>query len=328
MSSSISGSDGQSWHRLIRRYLLATVVLWLVLAAFVLAVDPYDTGRFALLPSRGVPDFGQRLSFASIGRRPGIDAAVFGNSTIQLLDPERLSRLTDDHFVSLAVPGSGPREQIAIADWFRRHHRGERLTLVFGLDSTWCTTETPIPIIYPFPFWLYSDSRIDYALGMMRYKSIEAAIRKIKMLLGRERSATADGYHDYDTGHAWKGLDVEAVEPAPERPTASGADFTAPPLLRKFVDHLGPETRIVLVEVPRYAETLPRTDAASQHLEACKSAYRAIAAARPGSVMLDFLVDDAMTRQDENFWDSVHYRSPVARLIESRIASALAPEPN
>ena len=328
MNSSISGSDAGRWRGLLLAYAAATALLWVVLAAFVLAADPYDSGRFALLPSRGVPDFGQRLSFASVGRRPGVDGAVFGNSTIQLLDPARLSRLTGKAFVSLAVPGTGPLEQLAIADWFRRRHHGEDLTLVFGLDSTWCTTEKPIPIIYPFPFWLYSSSRLDYAFGMMRYKSIEAAIRKVKMLTGRERSAASDGYHDYDTGHAWNGLELESVEPAPERDSTSDADFSAPPLLKDFLATLPPATKVVLVEVPRHADTLPRTEEAVHHLAACKSAYRAIADARPGTVMLDFLVDDAMTRNDENFWDSVHYRGAVARVLEQKIASSLAPEAN
>jgi hypothetical protein len=328
MNSSISGSDAGRWRRLLLAYAAATALVWLVLAAFVLAVDPYDSGRFALLPSRGVPDFGQRLSFARVGRRPDVNGAVFGNSTIQLLDPERLTHLTGKHFVSLAVPGTGPLEQLAIADWFRRRHRGEDLTMVFGLDSTWCTTEKPIPIIYPFPFWLYSSSRLDYALGMMRYKSIEAAIRKVKMLRGRERSAARDGYHDYDTGHAWNGLELESAEPAPERDSTSDTGFSAPPPLKNFLATLAPGTRVVLVEVPRHADTLPHTEEAVHHLASCKSAYRAIADARPNTVMLDFLVDDAMTRNDENFWDSVHYRGPVARVLEQKIASSLAPEAN
>jgi hypothetical protein len=328
MNSSISGSDARRWRRVLRNYAAATVAAWLALVALVLAVDPYDTGRFALLPSRGVPDFGQRLSFASVGRRPDVDAAIFGNSTIQLLDPARLSQLSGRRFVSLAVPGSGPREQLAIADWFHRRHRGDTLTLIFGLDSTWCTTENPIPLVNPFPFWLYSRNRLDYALGMMRYKSIEAAIRKVKMLMGRERSAASDGYHDYDTGHTWTGLELESVEPAPERDSVSNAAFTAPSLLEAFLKTLERQTKIVLVEVPRHADTLPSTEAASRHLDACKSTYRAIADARPGAVMLDFLVDDAMTRNDENFWDTVHYRSPVAREIERQIAAALSPAAN
>jgi hypothetical protein len=331
MSSSISGSDARRWRRLLRNYAVATVVGWFVVAALILATDPYDTGRFALLPSRGVPDFGQRLSFASLARRPDIDGAVFGNSTIQLLDPARLSKLTGRHFVSLAVPGSGPREQLAIADWFRRRHRDANLTFIFGIDTTWCTTEKPIPITNPFPFWLYSSSRLDYSFGLMRYKSIEAAIRKVKLLFGRERSAASDGYHDYDTGHTWRSIDLQSDDAVPEQPENMAADggsppdlnFSAPPLLQKFLAKLGLEAKIVLIDVPRYAGVLPHAAAEVRSLEACKASYREIADARRGTTWLDFLIDNDMTRNEANFWDAVHYRSPVARVLEQKIASSL-----
>jgi hypothetical protein len=54
----------------------------------------------------GVPDFGQRLALASIARRPEADTAIFGNSTIQLLDPARISELSGRTAVSPAVPGT------------------------------------------------------------------------------------------------------------------------------------------------------------------------------------------------------------------------------
>jgi hypothetical protein len=41
-------------------------------------------------------------------------------------------------------------------------------------------------------------------------------------------------------------------------------------------------------------------------------------------VALDFLVTDELTSRDENFWDLVHYRHPVAHVIEDRLAAALA----
>jgi hypothetical protein len=342
MNSSTSGSDARRWRRWLRTYAIATLAGACGLGALVLAIDPYDTGRFALLPARGVPDFGQRLSFASVAREPDINGAIFGNSTIQLLDPARLSRLTGRNFVSLAVPGTGPREQLAIADWFRRTHRNVSLTYVFGIDASWCTTQDPIPLTNPFPFWLYSARRLDYSAGMMSYRSIEASIRKLKMLLGRERTAARDGYHDYDTGHAWHGIDLQpghtalqaqgpSDDAAPEKAKAQTVDgtsaeelrFTAPPLLDQFLRKLGPGAQIVLVEVPRYAGILPRTAAEARPLDACKAAYRAIAEARPGTVVLDFLVDNEMTRDDKNFWDGVHYRGPIARVLEQKIASSL-----
>ena len=206
MSSSTSASDVASdasrWRRLLWRYAAITLAAGLALGVLVLVLDPYDTGRFALLPAYGVADFGPRLASASIARRQDVDAAIFGNSTVQLLDPARLSRLSGRNFVSLAVPGTGPVEQLALADWFRRHHRSQS-ALVFGIDASWCTTADPTKLSHPFPFWLYSSDRFDYAVNMMRYKSFEAVLRRLKLLAGYERMAQSDGYRDYDTGNPW-----------------------------------------------------------------------------------------------------------------------------
>lgn len=323
MSSSISASE--AWRRWLKIYAAATLLVGLTVAAAILAIDPYDTGRFALLPARGVPNFGQRLSFASIAREPGVDSAVFGNSSIQLLDPARLSEETGRRFVSLAVPGTGPLEQMAIADWFRRRHAGEpHQALVFGLDSTWCTTERPIPIANPFPFWLYGGNWADYAINVLRYKSIEASVRKVKMLWGDEPQARRDGYHDYDTGHDWHESDTVHDDVA-DREARSVADITAVPLLRHLLKKFGPGTTTALVMVPRHASALPHDAAEAASLSACKSAYRSLAAETQGALFLDFLVDSAMTRDDGNFWDTVHYRGAVARALEHQIAAALGP---
>ena len=83
-----------------------------------LAVDPYDSGRFGILGITGVVDESPRTANASRARDPQFDSAVFGNSTGQLLKPSELSQLTGSSFVQLTVPGTGPREQLAIMDFF------------------------------------------------------------------------------------------------------------------------------------------------------------------------------------------------------------------
>jgi hypothetical protein len=330
MSSSISVSDAASdaarWGRLLWRYAAITLAAGLLLGMLALVLDPYDTGRLSLLPAYGVADFGPRLASASIARRPAVDAAIFGNSTVQLLDPARLSRLSGRNFVSLAVPGTGPVEQLALAAFFQRHHPAGPV-LVFGIDASWCTTDDPIKLAHPFPFWLYSANRFDYAVNMMRYKSFEAVLRRLKLLAGYGRMARPDGYRDYDTGNPWHL--PEFREPAAPV-TAAGTqavttdDFTAPPLLRQFLARLDIGARVVLVMPPQHAKALPPSDSlAAASLDVCKEAYRRLAGARPDTKWLDFLRDGPIARQAENFWDAIHYRSPVAREIEDRLAGAL-----
>jgi hypothetical protein len=304
------------------------LIVGAVLAALLLALDPYDTGRFALLPAHGVANFGQRLAFASVARRADADTAIIGNSTIQLIDPKRLSRLTGHRAVSLAVPGTGPVEQLALADYFRRHHQANAdLTVVFGIDQSWCTTANPITPSHPFPFWLYSNDRLDYVFNMMRYKTIEATARRLKLLAGFERPAPRDGYHDYDTGKIWHApefAELPAIGETSAGSVPTAADFTAIPLLRHFLATLDPSAHVVLLVPPRYVSAIPSPGStAAAELEACKDAYRRLAETRPNTWMLDFLIDSPFARREDDFWDAIHYRRPVARTIENRLADVL-----
>ena len=74
-------------------------------------IDPYDTGRFPTFIEPGVFDGGSRTANASRGRDPRFNAAVFGNSRGQLLDPAKLSRgdrveLRPAHHAGLRAPRS------------------------------------------------------------------------------------------------------------------------------------------------------------------------------------------------------------------------------
>jgi len=83
----------------------------LLLLAFMIAVDPYDTGKFGLLGIAGVDDRDTHTATASRARDASFDSAVIGNSTAQLLDPAELSRATGLRFVQLYLTGGNPRGQ-------------------------------------------------------------------------------------------------------------------------------------------------------------------------------------------------------------------------
>jgi len=75
---------------------------------------------------------------------------------------------------------------------------------------------------------------------------------------------------------------------------------------------------------PMIASDLPRPGTRSAaRLAACKGALARFVAGRPHSNFLDFRVDDPLTRDRKNFLDPVHYRAPVARRMEQRIAESL-----
>jgi hypothetical protein len=134
------------------------IVMTALAAAFVL--DPYDTGRSALVERPGVRPQGPRTAGASRGRDLAFNAAVFGNSRIQLLSPERLNGITGLSFVQLSVPGTGPKEQLTLIQWFMRHHPDAR-ALVIGADKNWCTADPTMRSEHPFPYWLYSPNFLE-----------------------------------------------------------------------------------------------------------------------------------------------------------------------
>ena len=84
----------------------------------------------------------QATADASRARDPQFDSAIFGNSTGQLLKPAELSQATGAHFVQLVAPGAYPRGQLAILDFFIRHHRRVG-ALVIVVADLWCTRDSP-----------------------------------------------------------------------------------------------------------------------------------------------------------------------------------------
>lgn len=330
MNSSTSASKPSAWGRLLRQYVVSCALLAIVLGTLLVALDPYDTGRLALVRGSSVPHFEPRLTAASLARDPEKNAAIIGNSTVQLLDPARLSESTGLTFVSLAVPGTGPLEELVIADWYLRRHRLEHgkapEALVIDLDESWCRADGRLEITNPFPFWLYSESTLVYIGNLLRLKSFEAAARKLKVMVGYDPPIRSDGYRDYDAGRQWDAASVEArlAEKRFDPTLPDTIQFAAIPRLRKLMDAVPGNAAVVLVFVPRYYTALPSPGSNGDRLlRLCKDAYRRIAAERPRTAVLDWLVDSALVRDEQSFWDQVHFRQPVARIMERGIADVI-----
>jgi hypothetical protein len=118
---------------------------WLIAMAFAssmdclteLPVSVESSVRPGVFAGQGLFETGQRTGNASRGRDPRFNAAIFGNSRAQLLDPAKLSEATGLSFVQLTTPGSDPREQMTTMRLFpapssRRRGNGiwHRRTLV------------------------------------------------------------------------------------------------------------------------------------------------------------------------------------------------------
>lgn len=322
-----SGYSDRLWSAFVRTFggiaTVATVVL--LIAAIVL--DPYDTGRFALLRVPGVPEQGPRTANASRGRDPHFDSAIIGNSNVQLVSPEELTQATGFRFVSLIVPGSGPREQFAMFHYFLRTRVRPARALVLGLDDSWCTSDPALPISHPFPFWLYDPDSAVYVRGLFSLETLSKLVDRLRFVFRRRKRAQPNGYWDYEQHLAWRADSVAATlasQPAPVVQHTSDA-FPALDTLSAQLARIPPDIAVALVRPPVYVTALPQagTEAARRE-EACRAAMRAVAQRRARTALLDWRGDLPVSRDIENWFDRTHYRAGVARLLEADIAASLS----
>ncbi len=326
MSSSTSGSDlaeARPWRRWIALFAVTFLGVGGTLFGVLLFIDPYDTGRFPTLGIQGISDNNPRTAHVSRARDSAFDSAVIGNSTGQLIDPHRLSAATGFKFTQLTVPATGPREQLAILEWFRLN-RTKVSALVLTTDSSWCAQGSALALLYPFPFWLYG-SNIDYLRHVLNAKSLDRAVWRVQLALGQRTRSDPVGYSDYTIGRTF--TFAEAVpEPAENLSTAMlPPRFPWIERLVRLLEQFPSDTRVVMMMPPVYASLLaPAGGTEDQVVQACKIALTTAVEARR-STLVDFRVDDAVTRDPANFMDGLHYRTNIARAIEDRIIAALTP---
>jgi hypothetical protein len=81
-----------AWARFCVAFVAAGSLAALAVVVVTITIDPYDTGRLALVRWPGVPELlgpeAPRLASASRARDPAFDAAVLGSSHAQLLKPD------------------------------------------------------------------------------------------------------------------------------------------------------------------------------------------------------------------------------------------------
>jgi hypothetical protein len=350
--SETTSSDGV-WRRFALAYLGVFAGVVGVVYVFIIAVDPYDSGRFPALGLRGLFDglqrsgnaaadraarsdaagFGdtdtsQRTGNVALGRSARFNAAIFGNSHGQLLSPQRLSQGTGLDFVQLTVPGANVREQLAMLGWFMHHH-AEARALVLALDERWCVTDPALPLRSPFPFWLYSDSDMVYLANALSTRTLRDSFRRLASAAGASASIDGAGYSDYEAGKAWsftpgKPAPAEGFPARDDRPFRREPDFPGLILLDAVLAEVPAKTAVVIVLPPQfYTQLPPAGTGGARFRDYCKWQIALRAARGAGSAFLDFLVDSAITRNPENFMDAEHYRTNVAEMIEAEIAAAL-----
>jgi hypothetical protein len=297
----------------------------LLILILMMAVDPYDSGRFGWLGIEGVSDKIALSADASRARDPHFDSAIFGNSTGQLINPAGLSRATGDRFVQLVAPGADPLGHLAILDFFLRHHPRVG-ALVIAIDEPWCSRDLASLPQNSFPFWLYRGSTLEYVRRFFLWSAIDRLVQRIAIGLGARARMNPDGFWSYE--EVWPpGERQPVVVPREAPPPFTGKVseiFPVEALLRDAIGRLPADVPVVLLAPPTFYTIVPAPgSAAAVEHKACTAAYRRIVAGRPRSNFIDFRVDNALTRDPANFADLIHYRAKIARKMEEGIAASI-----
>jgi hypothetical protein len=327
MNSSISSSDSASaWGRSLAAFLGVLALGALLVLAVMIAIDPYDSGRFGLLGIVGVADSTEVTADASRARDPQFDSAVFGDSTGQRLNPAELSQATGEHFVQLTAPGADPRGQLAILDFFIRHHRQHIGALVIVVGTAWCTHDPAPPLRNPFPFWLYGESSLVYAGRLFSWRAVNHAYQRVMIGRGVQKRTAPDGFFNYeDVFPREKHPSVaQEAKPSPAFTGEVSDVFPVAALLDDAVKKLPADVSIVLLMPPIFYTIIPEpgTREAAEGA-ACKTAFRRIVAGRPHSNFIDYRIDNALTRDPLNFVDPIHYRTKIASKVQEGIVASI-----
>ena len=95
-------------------------------------------------------------------------------------------------------------------------------------------------------------------------------------------------------------------------------------MIGRDLSGIPPSTTKILIFVPFNHVRQPASGALRGEWEECKRRVSAIVATSPNTHLIDFMLPSGITSNDDNYWDSAHYRLRVAERLVNDFAAALA----
>jgi hypothetical protein len=324
------------WRGFVRTFLAVLIGTAAGCYLFILLVDPYDDLPFSLPIEHRIVSISERFMYPQIVRSHRFDSLVIGTSTSQLLDPEILDKEFHVRFANLAMSSAMAWEQAQMLNLFI-HTDGPPKALIVGLDSLWCDQKADQHRITfrGFPDWLWDDNPWNDLPHLFNYGTFEIAVRLVGWHLGLYRERIRyDGYEvfvppesQYDPVRAhqniWDGMPSRSGPQPPPLPPAqlAGLKFPALDWLEAGLARLPAWTLKILAFMPVSIAEQPVPNSTTASIEdECKARIVAIAK-KYGAKVIDWRIPSALTRNENNYWDNMHYRVPVA----TRIANELGP---
>lgn len=325
-----------SWRQFLRLSLSAATLLGLAIFGFILIMDPYQTVPFSPRLARAPISQNQRYSYPALARDPVFDSAVIGTSTVRLLNPARLDSALHSRFVNLAMNSATAYEQLQMTNLFIRNHPHARY-LILGIDDSWCKRGTELQryTMRDFPEWMYDDNRWNDLAYLFNDKALENAVRMLELIRDkRSPKYGLNGFDDfteafgkyehkvvaarlYRAGEPRDHFGIGPLEPASRRPDWQ---FPALALLPELLSAVPNTTGMALLFVPFHANYLRRV--APSYAE-CKARINSVLGSKRRVVVVDYMYDTALTRNDFNYWDPLHTTRDVADAVAAAIGAEL-----
>ncbi|HXW41620.1 MAG TPA: hypothetical protein VEK75_10475 [Xanthobacteraceae bacterium] len=337
-------SETADWRGFVFLFLRALIGGVAVIYLFILLVDPYGIVPFSLPLDRRIVSINQRYMYPQIVRSGRFDSLIIGTSTSRLIDPQLLDGFFHARFANLAMDSATAWEQQAMLDLFLRTV-GPPKVLIVGLDVVWCDPNADHDRITfrGFPRWLYDGSPWDRYLHLLNAGTLEVAVRLVGYQFGLYRERIRfDGYDafvplesQYDAERARRNIWGDAPHSALTAPAAAAPPLSAEERSRLAFPALSwldaglarlPDGSLkILAFMPVHVAAQPPPGSRAAAVEAeCKARIAAIGRNR-GATVIDWRIASDLTRTDTNYWDSLHYRVPVAdRLAQELAAAALS----
>jgi len=327
-----------NWRRFLLTLVAAFALFALACYGFILVLDPYQNVPFSPALARAPVAQNQRYAYPALARDRDFDSAIVGTSMVRLLRPARLDALLDARFVNLAMNSATAFEQVQMNALFLRHHPLPKV-MIYALDDSWCraTAEPERYTFRDFPEFMFDENRWNDLLYLFNDKALENAVRMLELVRGkREPKYGPDGYFDftrdfgaYDLDRTRQRIYGSTTAPAPPPPLNLEPKAEDVPrmanleLLPQLLEAPPPATQVVLLIPPMHVWHAQGNAAGYRE---CKRQALAIATHRPNVLVLDYLLDGPITREDRNYWDAIHYDDPVAARLEREVAAGLAGE--
>ena len=327
----------EPWAGFVRALILAALAAFGLLYGTVLVADPYGIRAGPGRAPSPLMDLNGRTMYPQLARGGRFDGAVFGTSTVRLLDPQVLGDLFGGRVANLGPNAGTPWEQVQLARLFLRHVPEPRL-VVLGLDRNWCEPDADAPekrlTFRDNPPWLYDEDGLNDLPPLLSLTALEIAGRVLLHRLGlMPARIRGDGYEvftppedRYDLARARVHIASSLRSRGMPGPSVRLGEPRLPALdwLRDLLAALPRGTRLVAVLPPIHVAAQPADGSpdAADDLR-CKAEIAGIVGGRGGTVA-DFRLASAVTTADTNYWDPLHYRQPIARLFALAIAGAAA----